>query len=97
MLDKQPSALLAPTKEAVEANLFETDDETISFRHDIIFEAVRATLPASVARSLDRRAATVLIASGALPLEVSTRLRRVQNSETNSQFRPSRRRQRPLT
>jgi DNA-binding CsgD family transcriptional regulator len=74
MLDKQPSALLAPTKEAVEANLFETDDETISFRHDIIFEAVRATLPASVARSLDRRAATVLIASGALPLEVSTRL-----------------------
>jgi DNA-binding CsgD family transcriptional regulator/tetratricopeptide (TPR) repeat protein len=74
MLDKQPSALLAPTKELVEADLFEEEDETFFFRHDIILEAVRATLPESVARSLDRRAATVLIASGALPLEVSTRL-----------------------
>jgi DNA-binding CsgD family transcriptional regulator len=74
MLDKQPSALLAPTKEVVQASIFEMDDATFSFRHDILFEAVRETLPLSVARSLDRRAATVLIASGALPLEVSTRL-----------------------
>jgi DNA-binding CsgD family transcriptional regulator len=74
MLDKQPAALLAPTKEIVQANLFEENEETFSFRHDILLEAVRATLPVSVRRSLDRRAATVLIASGALPLEVSTRL-----------------------
>jgi DNA-binding CsgD family transcriptional regulator len=74
MLDKQPSTLLAPTKELIQAGLFEEDDETFSFRHDIILEAVRAALPVSVSRSLDRRAATVLIASGALPLEVSTRL-----------------------
>jgi DNA-binding CsgD family transcriptional regulator len=74
MVNKQPSALLAPVKELRQAGLFHALDESLSFRHDIILEAVRGALPASVRRSLDRRAATVLIANGALPLEVSTRL-----------------------
>ena len=74
MLDRPPSALLAPVKEVLQAGLFLESGEKLAFRHDLILEAVRASLPLSVSRSLDRQAATVLIANGALPLEVSTRL-----------------------
>ena len=74
MLDRPPSALLSPVKEVLQAGLFLESDEKLAFRHDLILEAVRASLPLSVSRSLDRQAATVLIANGALPLEVSTRL-----------------------
>lgn len=74
MLDRTPSALLAPVKEVIQAGLFLESDERLAFRHDLILEAVRASLPLSVSRSLDRQAATVLIDNGALPLEVSTRL-----------------------
>ena len=74
MLDRPPSALLAPVKELLQAGLFLESGEKLAFRHDLILEAVRASLPLSVSRSLDRQAATVLIANGALPLEVSTRL-----------------------
>ncbi|MFZ0665518.1 MAG: AAA family ATPase, partial [Acidimicrobiales bacterium] len=74
MLDLPPSALLAPVKEVLQAGLFLESGQKLTFRHDIILEAVRANLPSSVGRSLDRQAATVLIANGALPLEVATRL-----------------------
>src|SRR5277367_6490859 len=74
MLHRPPSALLAPVKEVLQAGLFLESGEKLAFRHDLILEAVRASLPLSVSRSLDRQAATVLIANGALPLEVSTRL-----------------------
>ena len=74
MLDRPPSALLAPVKEVLQAGLFVESDGKLTFRHDIVREAVRANLPSSVGRSLDRQAATVLIAHGALPLEVATRL-----------------------
>ena len=61
-------------KEVLQAGLFLESGEKLAFRHDLLLEAVRASLPLSVSRSLDRQAATVLIANGALPLEVSTRL-----------------------
>ena len=44
------------------------------FGHDLILEAVRASVPVSVRRSLDRQAASVLLAGGALPVEVATQL-----------------------
>jgi DNA-binding CsgD family transcriptional regulator len=74
MLHRPPSALLAPVNEILQAGLFVESDEKLAFRHDLILEAVRASLPPSVCRSLDRQAATALIAHGALPLEVATRL-----------------------
>src|SRR5271170_2620665 len=74
MLDRPPSSLLAAVKEVLQAGLFLESNERLAFRHDLILEAVRASLPLSVSRSLDRQAAAVLIANGALPLEVSTRL-----------------------
>ena len=44
------------------------------FGHDLTFEAVRASIPFSVRRSLDRQAASVLLAGGALPVEVAIQL-----------------------
>ena len=74
MLDCPPSALLAPVQEVLHAGLFVESGEMLTFRHDLILEAVRASLPLSVSRALDRQAATVLIARGALPIEVAARL-----------------------
>lgn len=74
MLERPPPALLAPVQEVLRAGLFAESGEMLIFRHDLILEAVRASLPLSVSRALDRQAATVLIARGALPLEVAARL-----------------------
>ncbi len=74
MLDRPPSALLGPVQEVLHAGLFVESGDKISFRHDLILEAVRASLPLSGSRALDRQAATVLMARGAVPLEVATRL-----------------------
>ena len=49
-------------------------DEQLAFRHDIIRDAVRASVPASARRALDRQAADVLLAAGATPVEVATQL-----------------------
>jgi len=74
MLDRPPSALLGAVEEVLHAGLFVESGEMLSFRHDLILEAVRVSLPLPVSRALDRQAAGVLIARGAMPLEVATRL-----------------------
>lgn len=74
MLDVPASALLAPVEELIHADLLVERDDTLCFGHDLIFEAVRASVPLSVRRALDRQAAAVLLAAGALPVEVATQL-----------------------
>ena len=74
MLALSPSALLAPVDELVHADLLAESDGRLMFRHDLTLEAVRASVPFSVLRSLDRQAASVLLAGGALPVEVATQL-----------------------
>ena len=74
MLDRPPSALLLPVEEVIHSGLFVESGEKLTFRHDVIREAVRASLPLAVSRALDRQAATVLLAAGALPVEVATQL-----------------------
>ncbi len=74
MLERPPSALMGPVEEMLHAGLFVETDNMLTFRHDLILETVRASLPRSVTRALDRQAATVLMARGALPLEVAARL-----------------------
>jgi hypothetical protein len=51
-----------------------TRETTLAFGHDLTLEAVRASVPLSVGRALDRQAAAVLLAGGALPVEVATQL-----------------------
>jgi DNA-binding CsgD family transcriptional regulator len=74
MLDVSPSGLLVPVEELIHANLLVERDGELCFRHDLIFEAVRTSVPLSLRRALDRQAATVLLAAGALPVEVATQL-----------------------
>jgi DNA-binding CsgD family transcriptional regulator len=72
MLDRSPSALLAPVEELIHFGLFVERDDQLAFRHDLTRDAVRASVPRSVSRALDRQAAAVLLAGGALPIEVAT-------------------------
>jgi AAA ATPase domain len=66
--------LLDPIKELVQADIFIDSDEQLAFGHDLIREAVRASSPVPVRRALDRQAADVLLARGALPVEVAEHL-----------------------
>ena len=69
-----PSTLISPVAELIQADLLVEQDDELSFWHDITREAVRASVPVSVRRALDRQAADVLLASGALPVEVALQL-----------------------
>jgi hypothetical protein len=74
MLNLSASELLAPVDELVHADVLAECDGRLMFGHDLTLEAVRASVPVSVLRSLDRQAASVLLAGGALPVEVATQL-----------------------
>jgi DNA-binding CsgD family transcriptional regulator len=74
MLDMAPATLLGPVKELLHAELLRPDEDSLTFRHDLLREAVRDSLPASAQRALQRQAVTVLMATGASPTEVADRL-----------------------
>jgi len=66
--------LLDPAKELVQADIFVESGGQLAFGHDLIREAVRASSPVPVRRALDRQAADVLLARGALPVDVAQQL-----------------------
>jgi DNA-binding CsgD family transcriptional regulator len=74
MLNRSPSELLTSVDELIHADLLAECDGRLMFGHDLTLEAVRASVPGSVRRSLDRQAASVLLAGGALPVEVAMQL-----------------------
>jgi DNA-binding CsgD family transcriptional regulator len=74
MTDMSVTELIAPVNELVQAEILADDGGRLAFRHDIIREAVRGSQLSSVRRAIDRRAAEVLLARGALPVEVATQL-----------------------
>src|SRR5438876_8919728 len=73
-LGRPASELLAPVGELLEANLLVERDENLAFWHDLTREAVRASVPVTARRALDRQAAVVLLEAGALPVEVAGQL-----------------------
>ena len=73
-LGRPASDLLAPVGELLEGNLLVERDEKLAFWHDITREAVRASVPITARRALDRQAAGVLLEAGALPVEVAVQL-----------------------
>src|SRR2546427_12903525 len=73
-LGRPASDLLAPVEELLEANLLIERDEKLAFWHDLTREAVRASVPVTARRALDRQAAVVLLEAGALPVEVAVQL-----------------------
>src|SRR6201994_2677461 len=76
MLDRQPSSLLSALEEAVRADLLVEDGEQLRFRHDLLREATRQSLPQSLRRAMERQSASVMLSLGAAPAEVATQLAR---------------------
>jgi DNA-binding CsgD family transcriptional regulator len=63
-------------RELIDAGIFAESDDRLMFEHDLVRDAVRTSVPAAVRRELDRRGADVLLARGALPVDVATQLAR---------------------
>jgi DNA-binding CsgD family transcriptional regulator len=76
MLYRQPSSLIAAVAEAVRADLLVGDGEQLRFRHDLLREATRQSLPQSLRRAMERQSASVMLSMGAEPAEVATQLAR---------------------
>jgi DNA-binding CsgD family transcriptional regulator len=76
MLDRQPSSLMAAVGEAVRADLLVEDGEQLRFRHDLLRQATRQSLPQSLRRAMERQSASLMLGMGAAPAEVATQLAR---------------------
>lgn len=76
MLERRPSALASALEEAVRADLFVEDGEQLRFRHDLLREATRQSLPQSLRRAMERQSASIMLSIGAAPAEVATQLAR---------------------
>jgi DNA-binding CsgD family transcriptional regulator len=76
MLDRQPASLMSAVEEAVRADLLIDDDGQLRFRHDLLREATRQSLPQSLRRAMERQSASVMLGMGAAPAEVATQLAR---------------------
>jgi hypothetical protein len=74
MLERTPSAVLAPVEELIDCSILVDRDGNLGFRHDITRDAVRGSVPSSVRRALDRQAVDVLLENGAQPAEVAAQL-----------------------
>ncbi len=74
MLERPPSTVLGPVEQLIDASLLVDRDGDLGFRHDITRDAVRASVPSSVRRALDRQAVDVLLEHGARACEVGTQL-----------------------
>lgn len=66
--------LVEPAREVIDAGILIEADGRLAFQHDLAREAVRRAIPDAVRRALDREAADVLLAAGALPVEVASQL-----------------------
>ena len=58
------------------ADLLVEDGEQLRFRHDLLREATRQSLPQSLRRAMERQSASVMLGMGAAPAEVATQLAR---------------------
>jgi DNA-binding CsgD family transcriptional regulator len=74
MLGVQPASLLVCVDQLIEAGVLRDRADRLSFQHDLIREAVRDATPVSIRRAIDRQAIDVLLAAGALPVDVATQL-----------------------
>ena len=76
MLERQPASLMSALAEAVRADLLVDEGEQLRFRHDLLREATRKSLPQSLCRAMERQSASIMLGMGAAPAEVATQLAR---------------------
>ena len=74
MLERPATAIIGPLEEAMAADLLTEADDRLAFRHDLLHEAVLATLPEPLRRGLHAQAATVLRELDAGPVAVAHHL-----------------------
>ncbi len=74
MLGLPPASILTSVEELIEAGIVRERGDRLGFQHDLIREAVRQASAPSARRALDRQAADVMLAKGALPVEVAIQL-----------------------
>ena len=67
---------MSALEEAVRADLLVEDGEQLRFRHDLLREATRQSLPQSLRRAMERQSASIMLSMGAAPAEVATQLAR---------------------
>jgi len=71
LLARPPLELRNEVREAIAAMLLAEDGNRLGFRHDLLREAVDATLPKAVRRSMRRTAVEVMLAHGASAADVA--------------------------
>jgi DNA-binding CsgD family transcriptional regulator len=76
MLERQPASLMSAVEEAVRADLLIDDGDQLRFRHDLLRQATRQSLPESLRRAMERQSASVMLSMGTAPAEVATQLAR---------------------
>ena len=76
VLERRPIALISAVEKAVRADLLAEDGDRLLFRHDLLRQATRQSLPQSLRRAMERDVANVLLDTGAPPAEVATQLAR---------------------
>jgi DNA-binding CsgD family transcriptional regulator len=76
MLERQPASLMSALEEAVRADLLVEDGKQLRFRHDLLRETTRQSLPQSLRRAMERQSASIMLSMGAAPAEVATQLAR---------------------
>ena len=76
MLERRPIGLISAVEEAVRADLLTEDEDGLRFRHDLLRQATRQSMPQSLRRAMERDVVTVLLQGGAAPAEVATQLGR---------------------
>ena len=74
MLGVPPASLLTSVEQLIESGIMRERGEQLSFQHDLIREAVRDSSAPSARRAIDRHAADVMLAAGALPVDVAMQL-----------------------
>jgi ATP/maltotriose-dependent transcriptional regulator MalT len=76
VLERPPASLMSGVQETVRADLLIEDGEQLRFRHDLLREATRQSMPSSLRRAMERQTAAIMLGMGAAPAEVATQLAR---------------------
>ncbi len=74
MSDVALPELLPALRTLADASIISEYGDRLAFGHDLVRDAVRSSVSASTRRALDRRGVEVLLAGGALPVEVAAQL-----------------------
>jgi DNA-binding CsgD family transcriptional regulator/tetratricopeptide (TPR) repeat protein len=74
MVGASAASLLEPVDELIRADILVDHGDLLSFRHDIVREAVLDSIPATARTALEREAVSALLTAGLPPTEVAEQL-----------------------